>query len=58
MWLSLLISQVRKGYSQGQTLQHGRAKVAAAEAEGILTQIGVESCKTCQELSRPKSIKT
>lgn len=42
MWLSLLISHVRKRYSQGQTIQQGSAKVAAVEAEGILVQIGLE----------------
>lgn len=42
MWLSLLISHVRKRYSQGQTLQQGSAKVAAVETEGILVQIGLE----------------
>lgn len=42
MWLFLLISQVRKRNSQGQALQQGSAKVAAAEAEGILIQIGLE----------------
>lgn len=42
MWLSLLISQARKRYRQGQTLQEDRAKIAAAEAEGILVQIGFE----------------
>lgn len=42
MWLSLLISQARKRNGQGQTLQQGRAKVAAAETEGILVQIGLE----------------
>lgn len=42
LWLSLLISQTRKRYRQSQTLQQGRAKVAAAEAEGKLVQIGLE----------------
>ena len=42
MWLSHLISQTRKRYRQNQTLQQGRAKVAAAEAEGKLVQIGLE----------------
>ena len=42
MWLSLLISHARKRYRQGQTLRQGRAKVAAAEAEGKLVQIGLE----------------
>ena len=42
LWLSHLISQTRKRYRQNQTLQQGRAKVAAAEAEGKLVQIGLE----------------
>lgn len=42
MWLSLLISQMRKRYGQCEMPQQGRAKVAAGETEGILVQIGLE----------------
>ena len=41
-WLSLLFSRVRKRNSQGQALQQGSAKVAAAETERVFIQIGLE----------------
>ena len=42
IWLSLLFSRVRKRNSQGQALQQGSAKVATAETERVLIQIGLE----------------
>ena len=42
MWLSLLLSRAGERYRQNETFYQSPAKTTAAEAEGILIQIGLK----------------